>query len=97
MANGNGTWIKYITVGILTIGFFTGVGMNWNKIIQVDKGFADHKKEYVALEKRDDRQDCDIVELKGDIKEIRKSQARIETDLRDGFQRIENQITRFPQ
>ena len=75
--------LKYFLIVLTAIGFFVGVGMNWNKILQVDAGFENHLKDYDEMEKRDDRQDCDIVELKGDVKDVRNSQNRMEMDMRE--------------
>ena len=84
MAQSNGFKpIKYFLIILTAIGFFVGVGMNWNKILQVDAGFDGHLQDYKETEKRDDRQDCDIAELKGDVSDIRQSQQRMELNMRE--------------
>jgi len=84
MANGNGAKsIKYLVLILTAVGFFIGVGMNWNKILAVDTDFNKHIENYNDSEKRDDRQDCDIVELKGDVSDIRQSQQRMELNMRE--------------
>jgi len=78
MPNNGTKWWKGAAIILVAVSFFIGVGINWGTILALDDDFKEHVEDYEGMEKRDDRQDNDITELKGDIKEIRNSTNRIE-------------------
>ena len=82
--NGNGKLRTLYTItGLLTlvISFTLWLG-NTHWMAEANREeLKDHVADYVTMEKRDDRQDRDIVEIKNDIKYIVKAVDKINSKL----------------